>query len=1549
MKRVNHKGFLVSLLMVSWIFCVAPQEAQAWWNNDYAYRKKITVTNNDSIQLGANTIVAFSENTQGLITAGKLRSDGRDWRIVYDNGSSEQEIAQRVEGGWNGSATETWFRLQASIDAGASSDKYYVYYGYSGESTSPSTFTTSEQELESYTTRDSQTSEALDYNSTEWGAAQGVEFNAGTSRYWKITRFSFYKNQGNGSSSQVAGFVFTATGSLEGDQILNGKSNAVAANSFIIGFNDLTWGSAKPKVEAGIQYYIAILPTNPAGRNATAGWFRWDVDKVGSSYRSASSGCKAYGVKQNGDWGFYYVPDGADRAFRVYGREASNDDLSASTGGEQGAASVAITITSPTSGSSYSTDTGVIMLGGSASSSQGIVEVTWVNSAGGSGTCSGTENWSTGSISLAAGDNVVTVTARDGGSNTASDVLTVTYTPDPDPDPGSGGDVDFLTGEGPPPNVLIILDHTGGMLEEDAEHAYDETKTYTPWAGMPDKGSNYDNWRWYHKTRWQIAKHVVTHLIQDTPGVRFGLMRMDGNFGDAWTNWDPPTYGGGMDDWGIPNPADLPYEYAYDPKAMRKGPPPDQIFPFPYGEIRQGGKLLRPCGTDQEEMIEFVNGLEIYKTMPHSYTNLAETLFTAGQYFADGQDVPGMMGRYKDSDDTNWQYGSYWAKTTDDYGNTIDISSPIEYWCQRNYVIIVTDGEANCDSDWQQMVDAVGDYDGDGDFRETHPWDIPPAEGWCDPLGEYNIDPGDDPECPDPCGDDPVPPPFYEPDECFKDKWPDGLTNPFPLRIHTFLDDVAKFLYDTDLRNDMEGTQNIITYTVGFSLLGSIYQPIQDLLNNAASQGGGAHYAADTYEQLRDALNEILRNILMAQTTAVGAPVVPLQHENRLQTGNDIYVAMFQSEESSHMGMWPGNLKKFRLATEDNPSKGVVTGDIVDASGNKATSAAGTILDSARSYWLPAGSDPDGGSVSEGGVGRVLLDRSTGRNIYTYMGSSSNLADATNRFSTLNSGITRVILNVESDTERENVINYVHGLDVDDEDEDNNRSEKRSWILGDIIHSGPAVCSYTGDRKVIFVGANDGLLHAFDNSDGRELWAFLPPIFLKTVRHLRTATHRYFVDASPMIWSKENPYDGDADIDPSDGEDQVLLICGLRRGGEGYFALDVTNPDEPRIAEGWAVWGIWESGSWRRTGMIGPDMTTDSASEAAATYPYSEMGQTWSKPRIGKVEVGGVEKWVAFVGGGYDAANEDATPPLPDEKGRAVYGFDLQSGGRIWGYTHASNSTMDHAIPSDVALLDANGDGCVDRIYVGDLGGRIWRFDWGSSAKLVFESGTGGKMFYPPDVVEEDTYFMLFFGSGDRAHPNAKVVIDRIYGVKDRREATLYESDLVDVTLNKLQDESFSDEHEAIRVSLNTKDGWLIRLVNDETDVAEGEKALSRAIVFGGMAFFTTFTPSGELAAGEDPCAVGQGTAKMYAVDYKTGEAVLNLDLGNDTVDGVVLNRRDRTLAIGSYIPSELMLIIQGKDVRYYISVGTGGGPGVFGGDVGSGAPLFPIYWRELR
>ena len=306
------------------------QEAQAWWSSNYSYRKRITVTNNDSAQLAANTIGSFTADTQALISGSKLRSDGKDWRIVYYNGSTETEIAQLVESGWNSTSTETWFRLQAAINAGASDGNYYVYYGYSSESTSPSTFTTTEQTLTQQLVGSDQRDESFDWNSTpEYGNAQQVSIGAGTSRYWKITRFSIYVNNKTGSTcsnNDIAGFIFSGTNKREGDQVTNGKSDLKDGDTFSAGaWNDLSWSGDKPKIKTG-TWYIAVLPTNPAQRSASGCYIRWDFTDVVDYY--------AYEIqKDSSTWLTTYCAN-KERVYKVYGREASNTDLSTSLRGE---------------------------------------------------------------------------------------------------------------------------------------------------------------------------------------------------------------------------------------------------------------------------------------------------------------------------------------------------------------------------------------------------------------------------------------------------------------------------------------------------------------------------------------------------------------------------------------------------------------------------------------------------------------------------------------------------------------------------------------------------------------------------------------------------------------------------------------------------------------------------------------------------------------------------------------------------------------------------------------------------------------------------------------------------------------------------------------------------------------------------------------------------------------------------------------------------------------------------------------------------------------
>ena len=148
--------------------------------------------------------------------------------------------------------------------------------------------------------------------------------------------------------------------------------------------------------------------------------------------------------------------------------------------------------------------------------------------------------------------------------------------------------------------------------------------------------------------------------------------------------------------------------------------------------------------------------------------------------------------------------------------------------------------------------------------------------------------------------------------------------------------------------------------------------------------------------------------------------------------------------------------------------------------------------------------------------------------------------------------------------------------------------------MGSILHSRPAIVQY-GTRTVIYAGSNDGMLHAFDDSDGSELWGFVPPNLMNKLQALHADVLEFFVDGSPKTYISRNA---------SGQIVKAILIFGQRRGGNRYYALDVTNPVSPQY--------LWE---------VNPDATNS---------PYAKLGQSWSTPAIGKIADGTGEKWVAL-------------------------------------------------------------------------------------------------------------------------------------------------------------------------------------------------------------------------------------------------------------------------------------------------------------------------------
>ena len=815
----------------------------------------------------------------------------------------------------------------------------------------------------------------------------------------------------------------------------------------------------------------------------------------------------------------------------------------------------------------------------------------------------------------------------------------------------------------------------------------------------------------------------------------------------------------------------------------------------------QGGRIVKGCGSaTTSELTTAVDGFTA-----SDWTPLGETLAEAGLYFA------GM---------NSW------------YNSGVSYTSPMTDRCQKNYIILMTDGEPTQDNDWRLSSgayingDTIGDYDNDGNDPGTY--------------ASYGTD---------------------------------------------YLDDVAKYLYVNDCNPSLgTGTsferQNIITYTIGF-------KSEQQLLQDTATNGGGAYYTAQNISGLNEAFQQIMSNI-SEQNAVFVSPVVPVSRMNRAYAGNYIYVGFFKPQQT---GRWLGNLKKYGLDSN---------GDLIDADGTAATLADGRIIDNARSYWSTTA---DGSNVASGGTGGVLMDQ-TARYLYTYMGTQSALTNADNAFTAGNSLITNSVVGVASDTERTALINDIYG-------------GSRFWYLGDVLHSEPAVVHYPSETY-IFTGSNDGMMHCFVDSTGSELWGFIPPEQLGRLPLLLNNDHDYFVDGSPVVYS---------------GSSQKILFFGERRGGDHYYALDITTPASP---------------SWLY--KVSPDILGGGD---------AQLGQSWIKATQGTIKTS-TTTWadVFILGGGYDTNQDLSTPAAGDTLGRAVFAVQVTNGSvNTLNFNKGNFSSMDHSIV-DVTGFDTSSDGYINAVYAGDLGGNIFAFEdhngdgtW-SGRKLFSASAVDSvqrKMFYAPDAVIESFGDMIFIGTGNRAAPSNTSVVNRIYAIKNTWEdtstfTTLDESDLIDVTDNLIQMGTAAQKAQAL-ADLKASKGWYIRLENT------GEKVLASPTVYGGVVYFTTYTPdtSGAGPNPLDPCdaAGARGTARLYAVNYLTGGAVHDYSSATETdADGNVVERGklDRSKVIGTAIPSAPVIAILESGAKMYIGVEGGVAPedpvSTFNANV--------FYWRQI-
>ncbi len=660
------------------------------------------------------------------------------------------------------------------------------------------------------------------------------------------------------------------------------------------------------------------------------------------------------------------------------------------------------------------------------------------------------------------------------------------------------------------------------------------------------------------------------------------------------------------------------------------------------------------------------------------------------------------------------------------------------------------------------------------------------------------------------------------------------------------------------------------TYTVGFGIAGDG----QNYLDLLAEQGRGRSFSATNPAELTAAINDIVDDIVGGSESfaamSVNVDRDAFAHDNR---------AFYSLFKPSHRGAWQGNLKGYFIDKEG----------LLDIHGNKATELRDgrvSFKESTQSFWSAT---PDGNKVEAGGASETT--RAGGRKLYTYVtdehGNATIPANGVDlnsnpryRLSSANSAITNTHLGANVSTaERALVLDWL-----------------QTAPLGDALHSRVVPVKYAGGKSVVFTMTNQGLIHAIDATDpskadgntagGEELFAFMPRRLLANLPALYRAKsggrHIYGLDGQITPWHEDTNGNGIVD-----GDDTLLLVFGMRRGGNAYYALDVTDPKDPRL-------------EWMIEGSSNP------ADE------FHHLAQSWSRMSLITVRKNGHPTRVLAFAGGYDAAKVDNTDGNVDGKGGAIYMID-RDGNVEWQKSRATEAVMAHSIPSDLTPIDSNDDGMTDRFYVGDTSGQLLRVDFddisdrGTGARLtVLADFPGESFYYPPSVSLEtgggERFLAIGIGSGNRSKPMDKTLTNHIYMVRDTyidkplpdSFRTLTRKDLYDASANEMMSTDVATATRA-RTALGDADGWYI-------DLAPGEKSLSKVVTFEGKIMATTFEPNADSTAG---ICEANNVNRLYIMDVVDATPV-RYDIRGVVDDSFVsAGDRFRTINAGPGISSE--------------------------------------------
>ena len=443
---------------------------------------------------------------------------------------------------------------------------------------------------------------------------------------------------------------------------------------------------------------------------------------------------------------------------------------------------------------------------------------------------------------------------------------------------------------------------------------------------------------------------------------------------------------------------------------------------------------------------------------------------------------------------------------------------------------------------------------------------------------------------------------------------------------------------------------------------------------------------------------------------------------------------------------------------------------------------------------------------------------------------------------------------------------------------------KRAYPMGDIVDSSPA---YAEDTGAVYVGANDGMLHAIDSMTGKVLFSYVPKGVDFTAMASLSSTsydHRYFVDGQIDVMNKVNQ-----------GNGKNILIAALGRGGRGVFALDVTNP----------------------SGMTPSNVLWDNTTQNPSTD--QDMGYVLGAVRIRKGNGG---KTYAFVPNGTDSQNGSAT----------LYVYQLDANGGIAATTKlVADSSGGNGLMS-LGMADLNGDGTVDTVYGGDLKGNIWRWDFSgagvpSSAVKLF---TAKDSLGTPQPITgglglgRDSSGNIFVGFGTgRFISNSDIPgglgytsqTQSFYGIMDKALPVAGRSALQVRTIPFSGTSSTGKPLRGFETYSDLpagKQGWYI-------DLTPPERVISAPTIYGSAMVVTSVIP----ATGTD-CAGATGSGFVNAIDLYTGTSPMSKSYLGDA-GGIVKDSNGNAGMVGS-IGSSGGMPTEANVTQGLVTSGTGSG-----------------------